>query len=253
MEMSILILRELKQRRNKNGKHGRINETNYHYSIISPPYLQLNLISKKWGCNFEWVKYVLLALVPSHTRAFLNCSFWLLALLVGPQSQAFALTSTSIFANTGWGIGWEQGYCTQVLYPSHRSIKDWDQSWKSYIYAMFINQHTIVSTFGCQIPAQNPSSLLCQKPIPYKVRVTFSKPVHAARARIGLPGLNYGTFTAKPSSHHVHVTLHVILSLSHPSPPLPHVLLTQNPCTITQRLSSLHSVQYDVTKSVLRG
>ena len=68
---------------------------------------------------------------------------------VGPQSQAFALTTTS----TGTRVD---------------------------IYTMFINQHTIVSTFGCQIPAQNPSSLLCQKPIPYKVRVAFSKPVHAA-------------------------------------------------------------------------
>ena len=30
-------------------ERGRINETNYHYSIISPPYLQLNLIGKKGG------------------------------------------------------------------------------------------------------------------------------------------------------------------------------------------------------------
>ena len=97
------------------------------------------------------------------------------------------------------------------------------------------NQHTIVSIFGCQIPAQNPSSLLCQKPIPYKVRVAFSKPIHAARARISPPGPNYGTFTAKHSSHHVYVTLHVTLSLPHPSPPLPHFLLTKNPCTSTQR------------------
>ena len=42
-----------------------------------------------------------------------------------------------------------------------------------------------------------------QKRTPYKVRVVFSKPVHA---RSGPPGLN---FTAKPSSHHVHVTLRV--------------------------------------------
>ena len=32
------------------------------------------------------------------------------------------------------------------------------------------------------IPAQSPNSLSCQKPTPYKVRVVFSKPVHAVRA-----------------------------------------------------------------------
>ena len=43
---------------------------------------------------------------------------------------------------------------------------------------------------------------------PYKVRVVFSKPVHAARARIGPHCPNHGAFyTAKPSSHHVHITV----------------------------------------------
>ena len=46
----------------------------------------------------------------------------------------------------------------------------------------------------------------CLKPL-YKVRVAFSKAVHAARARAGPPGTNHGTFIAKPSGHHVHVTL----------------------------------------------
>ena len=40
-----------------------------------------------------------------------------------------------------------------------------------------------------------------------QVRVAFSKPVHAARARVGPPGPNHGAETAKPSSHHVHVTM----------------------------------------------
>ena len=39
------------------------------------------------------------------------------------------------------------------------------------------------------------------------MRVAFSKPVHAASARIGPHSPNHGTLTAKPSSHHVHVTL----------------------------------------------
>ena len=34
-------------------KGGRINETNYPYSIISPPILVAKLTSKKGGRNFE--------------------------------------------------------------------------------------------------------------------------------------------------------------------------------------------------------
>ena len=43
----------------------------------------------------------------------------------------------------------------------------------------------------------------------YKVRVVFCKPVHAVRVRGGPHNLNHDSFTAKPSSHHVHVTLEV--------------------------------------------
>ena len=64
-----------------------------------------------------------------------------------------------------------------------------------------INEHAIVSTLGCHTPTQSPSNLPCQKQTPCKVRVAFSKPVHAARERIGPPGTNYGTFTSKPSSY----------------------------------------------------
>ena len=39
------------------------------------------------------------------------------------------------------------------------------------------------------------------------LRVVFCKLVHALRARGGPPGPNHGPFTAKPSSHHVYVTL----------------------------------------------
>ena len=41
------------------------------------------------------------------------------------------------------------------------------------------------------------------------MRVAFSMPIHAARARIGPHGPNHGTLIAKPSNHHVHVTLWV--------------------------------------------
>ena len=34
-------------------------------------------------------------------------------------------------------------------------------------------------------------------------------PVHAVRARGGLPGANHALFKAKPSSYHVHSTLQV--------------------------------------------
>ena len=51
------------------------------------------------------------------------------------------------------------------------------------------------------------------------VRVAFSKPSHAARVRIGLPGANHDPFTAKPSSCHVHVTLRVTPPIS-PCPTL---------------------------------
>ena len=67
----------------------------------------------------------------------------------------------------------------------------------------------IVSAIGCHTPAQGPSSLSCKKPAPCKVRIVFSKPVHAVRARGGPAGTNHGLFKAKPSSHHVHSTLPV--------------------------------------------
>ena len=48
----------------------------------------------------------------------------------------------------------------------------------------------------------------------------------------------FGNQQAMPSSHNVHVTLRV----THPTPPVPPFLLTQNPCTSIQRLSFLHNV-----------
>ena len=91
----------------------------------------------------------------------------------------------------------------------------------------------MVSTLSCHTPAQGPSSLPCQKWTPYKVRVAFSKPVHAARARIGPHGPNHGTLTAKPSSHHVLVTVWV-------TPPMsscPHLFCWRRTCVhSTQRL-----------------
>ena len=51
------------------------------------------------------------------------------------------------------------------------------------------------------MPTQTPSSLPCQKLIPLQGESRFSKPVHAAKVRIGPPGTNHGLFIAKPSSY----------------------------------------------------
>ena len=71
------------------------------------------------------------------------------------------------------------------------------------------HDHAMVSTIGCHTQAQSPSSLPCQKSTPYMVRVVLSQPVHVVRLRDGPSGPNHGPSTAKPSSHHVHVTLWV--------------------------------------------
>ena len=44
-----------------------------------------------------------------------------------------------------------------------------------------LNEHVIVSTIGCHSPAQRPSSL-ARKQALCKVKLVFSKPVHAVRA-----------------------------------------------------------------------
>ena len=74
------------------------------------------------------------------------------------------------------------------------------------------NKHAMVSTISCLL-RDHASSLPSQKPTLYKVKVVFSKPVHAVRVRGGggLPGPNHGPFTAKPSSHHVDGTLRITL------------------------------------------
>ena len=45
-------------------ERGRINETNYLYSIISQP--TIISIRKKWGCNFEWVQYSMYQVLIDH-------------------------------------------------------------------------------------------------------------------------------------------------------------------------------------------
>ena len=72
-----------------------------------------------------------------------------------------------------------------------------------------LNEHAIVSPLGCHTSAQCPSSLPCQKLSPYKLRVVFSKPVYAARERIGPRSPNHSGLTGKPRSLYVHVTLRV--------------------------------------------
>ena len=80
------------------------------------------------------------------------------------------------------------------------------------------------------------------------MRIAFAKPVHAARARIDPHGPEHGTFTAKPTSHHVHVILRVTPLTSH--------------CPVQKLRASmlrlcifffLRSAQDDATKSALQG
>ena len=77
---------------------------------------------------------------------------------------------------------------------------------------------------------------------PLKGMSDVSKPVLAVRVRIGPPGPNHAPFTAKPSSHHVHSNLQV----TPPTFPCP----MQNLGASAHRLSFLHSVQYDVIKTI---
>ena len=58
-----------------------------------------------------------------------------------------------------------------------------------------IHNHAILSILGWQTHGQSPSSLSCQKWTPCNVRAVFSKPVYAARVRIGLFDIcaNYGS------------------------------------------------------------
>ena len=76
---------------------------------------------------------------------------------------------------------------------------------------------------------QSPSSLPWQKPILYKVRVEFSKPVHVVRVGGGSPDSNYGSSTAtifmSPCRWH------------YSSPTVPPILLTQNLSASTWRPS----------------
>ena len=103
-----------------------------------------------------------------------------------------------------------------------------------------LNEHAIVNTSGCHTPAQSSDIHPCQKSTSYKVRVEFSNPIHTVRVRSGPPIPNNDRFIAKPSSHHVHVSLWV-------TPPT-------SPCpTISADAEPVHkySVQYDVSKSAL--
>ena len=58
-----------------------------------------------------------------------------------------------------------------------------------------------------------------------------SKPAHAARARIGPHSANHDTLTAKPSSHHVHVTLWV----TPPTSPCPTLSANAEPARVVRR------------------
>ena len=88
---------------------------------------------------------------------------------------------------------------------------------------------------------------------PTRNKEKFGWPV--ARPRIGPPGANHGPFTTmvllQPSLAAAMCT--APCGWPHPAPPVPPFLLTQNLRASTQRLSFLHSVQYDVIKGVLHG
>ena len=86
---------------------------------------------------------------------------------------------------------------------------------------------------------------------PQKVRVAFSKPTHATRARMSLPGANVY------SSCHVHCTLR----MTPPASPVPSFLLMHNLNAGVHRLSFLYSAHsmtlskeyYRVLKGLING
>ena len=75
------------------------------------------------------------------------------------------------------------------------------------------SQHS-QSSYTCLHRAQA-AFFNCHKPTLYKVRVVFSKPVHADRVRGDPFGPNHGPLTAKPSSHHVHVTWPTLITVNY--------------------------------------
>ena len=76
-------------------------------------------------------------------------------------------------------------------------------SFHKYMYTplppLNLKFYSLASPFSINMPLSEINPL----------RVVFCKPVHAVRARGGPPGTNHGPFTAKPSCHHVYVTLWV--------------------------------------------
>ena len=104
-------------------------------------------------------------------------------------------------------------------------------------YAHSFNKHAILSTIGCHVPAQSPSSLPSQKQTPHKVRVVFSKPVHAVRVRGGTPS---PTMTLLQPSL-VATMCTAPCGWPYPPPPVPPFLVTQNSHASAQRLSFLRS------------
>ena len=72
--------------------------------------------------------------------------------------------------------------------------------------------------------------------------------VHALRARGGQPGPNHDSFAAKPSSHHVHVTLRVTVPTSLcPTPSAD----TEPVRKCAQTIFSVQYMQCDVTMSAV--
>ena len=79
----------------------------------------------------------------------------------------------------------------------------------------------------------------------YKVRVMFSKSIHAARARITPPSNNQVPFTAKPSSCYVHTPW-----MTPPTSYSPTLSADTEP---KHTATFLCSVQYDIIKSALES
>ena len=91
------------------------------------------------------------------------------------------------------------------------------RAWGGRVPTMAFSKPSLAATMCTAPPTQRPSSLSCKIPALCKVRVVFSKPVHAVRPWGGPPGANHGLFKAKTSSHHVHSTL----SVTPPTSPCP--------------------------------
>ena len=108
-----------------------------------------------------------------------------------------------------------------------------------------INKHAVASIISLANTRSEPKKPSLPELNPYRVRVTFSKPVHVARVRIGPLGANHGLFTTKPSSCHVHSTLWVT------TPPSPCPTLFADVEPVRKHTETIFSALRNIIKSTL--